>query len=93
MTALPPITVGGPPTTITTRIDTANQKSPSISGNRVVFEDDRSGNADVYMLDLDTGIESVVSDDSYRDRFPSVDGEIIAFTSDRLGLDGIVEDE
>jgi hypothetical protein len=42
------------------------------------------------MLDLDTGTESVVSDDSYRDRFPSVDGEIIAFTSDRLGLDGVV---
>lgn len=39
--------------------DTANQAFPAISGKRIVYEDNRSGNWDVYMYDLSTPLPTL----------------------------------
>jgi len=36
----------------------ANQRKPMLSGHRVVYEDDRNGNWDIYMCDLETDTEA-----------------------------------
>lgn len=67
------------------RIDRdGNQDFPSISGRRVVWQDDRRGNWDVRAYDLDERREFWVSDSSQPETRPSIDGDLVAFERDGL---------
>ncbi len=56
-------------------------------GGVLVYFDQRENNYDVYKIDLATGIETRLTDDSRVDDYPAVspDGQTIAFQSDRDG--------
>ncbi len=58
-----------------------------ISGAVVVWQDDRSGDADIYSDDLRTGTETRVTDDPAEQSMPRVDGSLVVWQDDRNGSD------
>ena len=67
---------------------TADQTNPKISGNLVVWRDNRNGAAtfDLYGFDLTSGTEFVVANDPNHDeQLHDIDGGDIAFTDNRTG--------
>ena len=67
------------------RIDRdGNQQFPAISGDRVVWQDDRRGNWDIRAYDVDERREFWVSDSSEEETNPSIDGDLVAFERDGL---------
>ena len=61
------------------------QRNPAIDGRRIVWDDYRNGNWDIYMLDLDTGEETRVTtgfDDQWD---PDIYGDLIVWTDMRDG--------
>jgi beta propeller repeat protein len=70
---------------IVRRIDRdGNQQFPTISGQRVVWQDNRRGNWDIRAYDLDARREFWVSDSSQAETNPSIDGALVAFERDGL---------
>ncbi|MDN7023741.1 hypothetical protein FGU65_02320 [Methanoculleus sp. FWC-SCC1] len=66
------------------------QTRPKISGDRVVWQDMRSGNWDIYSYDLTTGEERAVCTDPARQIHPDIDGDDIVWQDRRnayLGRD------
>ena len=59
----------------------------SPDGRRLAFSSDRDGNAELYLLDVDTGNQTRLTFDAAEDRDPawSPDGTRLAFSSDRDG--------
>jgi Tol biopolymer transport system component/tRNA A-37 threonylcarbamoyl transferase component Bud32 len=57
------------------------------SGRALVYSAKRDGNFDIFRLDLDTGIETRLTNDPSTDSYPAVspDGQCIAFQSGRDG--------
>lgn len=55
------------------------QVNPSISGDKVVWEDWGGGDADVYMYNLTTGIETRVTNNNANQRYPEIDGNKIVW--------------
>lgn len=52
--------------------------SVAVDGNLVVYSDLRSGNHDIYMYNITTGMESPVTQDQYDQSYPDVsNGEIV----------------
>ena len=59
----------------------------SPDGSRVVFQSNRTGNDEIWLLELDSGAQRQVTDDRATDRLPvwSPDGRQILFVSNRGG--------
>lgn len=67
--------------------NSASQRSPDISGDRVVWQDGRNGNSDIYMYNLSTGIESPISIDPLRQEqfHPRISGNRIIWLKEYYG--------
>jgi beta propeller repeat protein len=61
----------------------ASKQSPEIDGNRIVWSDDRNGNADIFVYDLATGQETQVTSHSGRDHNARISGDRIVWQSNR----------
>ena len=59
------------------------EKYPSISGTRVVWQDQRAGNWDIYFRDLPDGTETVVTSNISDQIYPDVDGGRIVWQDSR----------
>ena len=73
-------------------VDAYNQINPDISGTIVVWEDYRKVYADIFMVDIsaeDPAIVNVTEDFEAHDREPSIDGNIIAYSSNNASLGDI----
>ncbi|MHC4278190.1 MAG: RCC1 domain-containing protein, partial [Planctomycetota bacterium] len=70
---------------IETRIttNTSGQLYPAISGDRIVWEDFRNGNKDIYMYDLSTATETRITTDPLNQVFPDISGERIVWQDGR----------
>jgi TolB protein len=67
----------------TTRQLTTNsspQLDPAISGDLVVYTDQRNGNDDVYFINVVTGVETQITSATTPQRLNDVSGNLIAFT-------------
>ncbi|MBF0384477.1 MAG: hypothetical protein HQL27_01270 [Candidatus Omnitrophica bacterium] len=72
-----------PPVQITT--DPHFQQKPAISGDLVVWEDQRNGNNDIYFYDLTSGIETQITDEFAYQGTPDIDGDYIVWEDMRNG--------
>jgi len=71
---------------IVKRITVASRKGcPAISGLRVVWADNRSGNFDIYMLDLNTMIEQAIVTGPAVQTEPATDGGRVVWRDHRNG--------
>ncbi|MDO8283313.1 MAG: thrombospondin type 3 repeat-containing protein [Thermodesulfovibrionia bacterium] len=59
--------------------------SPHISGNRIVWEDWRNGNGDIYMYDISTGIETQITSNTSSKWSPHISGNRIVWSDWRNG--------
>ncbi|ABN57143.1 MULTISPECIES: Ig-like domain-containing protein [Methanoculleus] len=84
-----------PPLT-TTRVgeritsDDASQEKPSISGDYIVWQDDRNGNWDIYLYQRSTGEETQLTTDTGDQWLPIVRGNYVAWYDDSSGDTKIV---
>ncbi|MBF0386709.1 MAG: S8 family serine peptidase [Candidatus Omnitrophica bacterium] len=60
-------------------MDRSVKHSPRVSGRRIVWEDNRNNNADVYMLDLNTGEERQVTAGPQWQGAPDISGDRIVW--------------
>ncbi|WP_181391806.1 PKD domain-containing protein [Methanospirillum lacunae] len=65
--------------------DLGDQSKPDISGNYVVWEDWRNGNADVYMYDISAEKEYQLTSDSSDQKNPKISGNIVVWEDTRNG--------
>lgn len=65
--------------------DPSDQIKPDVSGNTLVFQDERNGDSDVFTRDLVTGVETNLTDYSGDQTDPAIDGGRVVYydTSDR----------
>ena len=61
------------------------QFSPSISGDRVVWQDKRNGNWDIYLANLSTGEETPICTDPSKQAHPVISGDVVVWTDERNG--------
>lgn len=61
------------------------QAAPAISGTTVVWQDARSGDWDLYALDLATGTERRLTDDPADQTEPAIDGATVVWQDRRSG--------
>lgn len=61
------------------------QQYPKVSGTKVVWQDQRNGNWDIYMKDTSGGSSIAVTSDSSDQTKPSIDGNIIVWQDMRNG--------
>ena len=61
------------------------QFSPSISVDRVVWQDKRNGNWDIYLANLSTGEETPICTDPSKQAHPVISGETVVWTDERNG--------
>ena len=61
----------------------ASQINPAISGNRIVWQDYRNGNWDIYMYDLSTKTEKQITTNSANQTNPTIDGDNIVYADNR----------
>jgi beta propeller repeat protein len=78
-------TLPGIHTLITTGTPDSDQQNPAISGDRIVWEDNRNGNWDIYLYSVTTGVEQQITSDSSDQLMPSISGEIIVWQDYRNG--------
>jgi len=62
-----------------------NQENPSISGSIIVWQDDRSGNPDIYGYNLLTTQEFAICTNSAGQYRPDISGHIVAYDDMRNG--------
>ena len=62
---------------------TASQKNPCISGDKVVFEDNRNGNEDIYMYDCISGNIAQITFNGDKQVHPAISKDKIVWTDDR----------
>jgi beta propeller repeat protein len=52
---------------------------PKVSGNRIVWAENRYGTDDVHMYDLSTATETIVAEGSCNQSFPAIDGDWVTW--------------
>ena len=82
------VVITGTSTQMTT--DPNTQTDPAISGDIVMWTDDRNGNDDVYFLDLTTFVETQVTSNPADQELGDVSGGWIVYTDTQVAVDGIV---
>lgn len=63
----------------------AAQSNPATDGVRVVYQDVRHGNSEIYMYDPATGVETRVTSNPAAQRNPDVWGDVIVWEDERNG--------
>lgn len=74
-----------PPSQITDELDTTKAGRPDVSGDLIVWKDNRNGNWDIYMYDIGGGGESPVSTEPHYQNLPVTNGFVIVWQDDRNG--------
>ena len=74
-------------TSTETQIITNNsiQRVPDIYEDRIVWEDYRNGNWDIYMYNLSTSTETQITTNEFNQGLPSIYGDRIVWVDDRSG--------
>lgn len=67
----------------------SNKRRPRISGNRVVWEDDRNGNVDIYHYNLTNNQEQLLAGGPGDQRFPAISGKRVVFQSNVSGVNKV----
>jgi len=67
----------------------SNKVQPRISGNQVVWADDRAGNLDIRSYDLATNVEDVLVDGPGDQMLSALDGNRVVYTSNQTGFEQI----
>lgn len=76
--------LGGSPTPLTT--DSAAQVFPSVDGHYVVWQDNRDGDWDIYLYDLNTNTEVLLNPgDPFNQTRPRISGNLVVWEDDRNG--------
>jgi TolB protein len=65
--------------------DAAIQASPDISGDIVVWQDNRNGNLDIYAYDISDANEFAICLNSAEQRYPQISGNIVIWRDYRNG--------
>ena len=65
--------------------DAADQFEPAVSGDIVVWIDERNGNKDIYGFNLATDTEFAVCTDPADQLEPAISGDIVVWTDERNG--------
>jgi len=65
--------------------DTTGQYYPSIYGDKIVYEDYRNGNSDIYMYDLSSNTEKRITTDNNEQYNPAIYGDKIVWQDYRNG--------
>ena len=66
-------------------VEGSEQEQPAIDGHIVAWADNRSGNYDIFMYDLETGLEKWVCINPFFQIHPAVSGERIVWQDMRSG--------
>jgi beta propeller repeat protein len=74
-------------TGVSTQITTssAHQSNPATDGLRVVYQDNRHGNNEIYMYDPATGAETRITRNPATQRNPDISGNVIVWEDERNG--------
>ncbi len=64
---------------------TGIKSTPSLDGNRITWADTRNDFAEIYVLDLDTGVETQVTSDNTNHFTPVISGDRVAWVDFRNG--------
>jgi beta propeller repeat protein/parallel beta-helix repeat protein len=80
-------TTGGPYTTTEIPINTNlnDQRNPAIYGDKIVWQDNRNGDYDIYMKDLTTGLETVLCNATGDQTHPQIYKNIVVWDDIRYG--------
>jgi len=65
--------------------DTNEQRNPALSGNIVVWADDRNGNWDIYGYDISTKTEFQITDNTADQENPDISGHTVVWEDKRYG--------
>lgn len=74
-------------TQITTSFTASN---PSISGDSIVYQDNRNGNFDIFLYNVKTKTESLICSESHDQTNPDIDGNNVVWQDYRLGHEQII---
>jgi beta propeller repeat protein len=65
--------------------DANGQRNPAISGNIIVWEDDRNGNWDIYGYDISTQTEFQITTNTADQTSPAISGHTVVWSDSRHG--------
>jgi beta propeller repeat protein len=71
--------------TIQITTNSSNQKNPYVYGDKVLWEDYRNGNADIYMYNTTTSITIQLTNNSENQTAPAAYGDRFVWEDDRSG--------